>query len=196
MSTAARARAKTPDVIAETCIMGPRMPAQRAPSTTKRAPAGVDPRRRDALTASVAIAHDDSEARQTDAQVGARHGLEARTVNDWRRTGPPEARAFASFLFESSDPYRWIASMKALAKQKVFRARSDEQLIDRFHELRGHEKRLEGVDNGQDLTPGLSWIDRAAAKERDAAVDEEISALMREFAARGISEARVFGRGW
>lgn len=196
--TAAKARAITSPVSDPTCVsMTTRIGPQRAAHTAKRTRNGVaDPRRRDVVTASVALAHADAERGHTNAEVAARYALEPRTVSDWRRTGPPEARAFAGFLFESSDPWRWIASMKALARQRVFRDWTDDELIQHFHALRAKEKELESLDTVQDLRPGVSWLDRAAAKERDAGVDEKLSGLMREFAARGISEARVFGRGW
>lgn len=151
-----------------------------------------DPRSRDVLNLAAAAAHADVDP---DDQVATeRRGKSRRTWSRARLEGPREIRAFQTYLFESPEPFRLEAHVKSLVKQIAIRKLSREQLIERFHELRAREKTAEGADNAQDVTPAVAWLDRAAAKERDAAVDEELAAVMREFAARGITEAEVLGR--
>lgn len=198
--TRSRAAAKIAPVSDPMCESMPgRMGPVRAPSTAKRRTNGVDRRRRDVLTLSVAHAHNDAARGLTDTEVARRYSeavrpIKARTVNDWHRIGPPEARAFAAYLLACSDPYRLEAHVKALVKGIAIRKLNREQLIDRFHELRAREKELEGADNGNDVRRGMCWLERAAQKERDAAVEEELAAVMREFAARGLTESEVMDR--
>lgn len=179
--------------------MPARIAAQRAPSTAKRQTNGVDLRRRDTLTLSVAHAHNDSERGQTDRDLAQRYSaairpVKVRTVNDWHRIGPPEARAFAAYLLVCSDPFRVEAWVRATAKQRVLANLSDAELIERYRELLAIEPRVEADDRVKDVSRGICWIKRAAASERDAAIDAEKAAAEREFAARGITEAQVFGR--
>lgn len=199
-ATAAKAPARTSPVSDPTCQnMAHRIGPVRAPSTAKRRTNGVDLRRRDVLTLSVAHAHNDAERGRTDADVVRRYAtadrpLKVRTVNDWHRIGPPEARAFAAYLLTCSDPFRLEANVRATIKQRALSMLSNSELIDRYRELLALEPRVEADDRVMNLTRGACWMKRAAASERDAAIDAEKAACEREFAARGITEAEVFGR--
>lgn len=149
---------------------------------------------RDALASSAAAAHADAEP--DDAASAVRHGWSRRTSNRARHEGPQQLRAFQVYLLNSPEPYRLEAHIRSLVKQRAMRNRSTTDLISDYHELRQREKATEGADNANDVRTGMAWLDRAAQKERDAAVDEELAAVMREFAARGITEREVFeGRG-
>lgn len=151
---------------------------------------GHDPRLCDALQLAAAAVHADSEP--DDAASAARHGWSRRTSNRARHEGPRQLRAFQLYLLNSPEPYRLEAHVRSLVKQRAMRNRSTSDLIADFHELRGREKATEGQDNANDVRHGLDWLERAAQKERDAAVEEELAAMMREFAARGVSERDVF----
>lgn len=169
----------------------------RAPSTAKRQANGVDMRRRDVLTLSVAHAHNDAERGRSDSDLARRYTaavrpVKVRTVNDWHRIGPPEARAFAAYLLVVSDPYRIEAAVRATVKQRALSKLSDAELIDRYRELLAIEPRVEADDRVKDVSRGLCWLQRAAASERDAAIDAEKAACEREFAARGLTERDVF----
>jgi len=151
-----------------------------------------DLRTRDTVAQAAANAHADSEP--SDKAAALRHHCSRRTTQRWRTDGrgsPPDA--FQLYLMNSPHPYRHVAQTKAMAKWKVIETKTKDELIARFHELRGMEKCLEGADNSNDVSRGISWMERARAKEGDAAVDEEISAIMYEFQSRGIAEEEVFG---
>lgn len=152
----------------------------------------LDPRRRDGLHLAAAAAHADVDP--DDRLAAERRGGTRRKWTYARAQGPRAVREFQNYLLHTPEPFRLEAHIKSLVKQMTIRKLSREDLIERFHELRAREKELEGGDNGNDVRTGLSWLDRAAQKERDAAVEEELAAVMREFAARGITEADVFGR--
>lgn len=150
----------------------------------------MNARARDILGMSAALLHVDLDP---DDQLAVhRRGKSRRTWNRARHEGPTEVRAFQTYLLQSTDPYRLLAHVKALVKGIAIRKLTRAELVERFHELRAREKELEGKDNGNDVRRGLGWLERAAQKERDAAVEEELAAVMREFAARGITEAEVF----
>lgn len=149
----------------------------------------MNARAQDALTHAAAAVHADVDP--CDQAATARRGKSRRTWNRARHEGPAEVRAFQLYLLNSPEPFRLEAHVKSLVKQRAFRDLTDTQLIERYHELRPREKQLEGADCANDVCRGLAWLDRAAAKERDAAIDEELAAVFREFAARGITEADV-----
>lgn len=144
---------------------------------------------RDALVAAAAAVHADAEP--DDAASARRHGCSRRTSNRARHEGPRQLRAFQVYLLNSPEPYRLEAHIRSLVKQRAMRNRSTTDLIADFHELRAREKTTEGADSANDVTTGLGWLERAAQKERDAAVEAELAAIMREFAARGVTERDV-----
>lgn len=166
------------------------MPAAGAEVPATIAPVGqLDPRRRDALQLAAAHAHADAEP--DDVESARRHGTSRRTSNRSRHEGPRQLRAFQVYLLNSPEPYRLEAHVRSLVKQRAMRNRSTTDLIADYHELRAREKTTEGADSANDVTSGIGWLERAAQKERDAAVDGELAAVMREFAARGITEREV-----
>lgn len=150
-----------------------------------------DPRRRDVLAAAAARAHADAEP--DDQEAAARHGVSRRSGTRWRHEGPPAVRGFQTYLRLSPNPWRLVAETRTTAKHETIRKLSHAGLVERIRELRAAEKSIEGVDNGHDVTPGLPWLDRAAQKERDAAVNEELAACFRECACRRLTEEEVFG---
>ena len=150
----------------------------------------MDPRRRDALAGAAARAHRDAEP--DDGEAAPRHGRDRRTLNHWANGGPPAVRHHQRYLLAVADPWRLVAETKTTAKHRTVSSLDRDALIERYHELRRREKAVEGEDNGADVCRGVCWLDRAAAKERDAAVNEELAAVMREFASRGITEAEVW----
>lgn len=197
--SASRAAARKAGISSETCVMPERMPPLRAPSTAKRRANGVDLRRRDVLSLSVAHAHNDAGAGLTDVEVARRYSeavrpVKTRTVNDWHRIGPPEARAFAAYLLVCADPFRLEANVRATVKQRALAKLSNADLIERYHELLAIEPRVEADDRIKDVSRGLCWLKRAAASERDAAIDAEKAACEREFAGRGLTETQVMDR--
>lgn len=166
----------------------------RAPLSTART--GL--RGRDVLTASAALAHADAEHGQPDALVARRYSAAGRktsrrAASEWKRVAPPESREFHAYLLVVSDPYRIEASVRATVKQRALSKLSDADLIERYHELLQHEPVVEAQDRVLTVSRGVSWLDRAAASERDASIEAEKAACAREFASRGITEAQVFG---
>lgn len=169
--------------------MGTRMPAQRAGHTAKS-----DPRGRDILAMGAARAHADAESGRTDIEAAHRFSTSRRSHSRWRTEGPPQVRGAAEYLLASSDHFRIDAFFRATAKMRALSKLSNEQLIERYHELLRFEPQVEAADRVLDVTRGVHWLDRAAASERDSAIEAEKAACAREFARRGISEAQVFGR--
>jgi hypothetical protein len=160
--------------------------------------AKADPRGRDVLTAVVGMAHADAERGRTAADVARRYTRSGRktsrrAASEWTRVGTPEHREFTAYLLVVSEPYRIEASVRATIKQRAISKLSDAELIDRYRDLLALEPRVEADDRVMGVTRGASWLDRAAASERDAAIDAEKAACEREFAARGITEGQVYG---
>lgn len=143
------------------------------------------------LAKAAARAHADAEP--DDQQAAQRYGKARRTATHWRSTGPPQVRGFQTYLYLSSDPYRMVAEVKATAKHKAVEKETTPELIEGIRLLLRREKEAEGVDNGNDCRRGMNWLDRAAQKERDAAIDEELAARFRECACRGLKESEVLG---
>lgn len=188
--TAAKARARTSPVIEPACVsMARRMPAQRAQRTAK-----TDPRGRDFLAAAAAMAHADAERGKKDREAMRRYGTSRRSHSRWRTEGPPALRDAGAYLLACSDPFRADAFLRATDKMRVLARLSDAALIERYHELLRYEPQVEANDRVLDVSRGVSWMDRAAASERDAAIEAEKAACAREFARRGLTEAEVFGR--
>lgn len=193
MTTRANTPGMTSPIRSQSSLMESTMGARGGEVPSRTDGSGkLDPRRRDVLHLAAGAAHADVDP--DDRVAAQRRGGTRRKWTYARAQGPRALRDFQTYLLESPEPFRLEAHIKSLVKQMAIRKLSRADLIARFHELRGREKQLEGADNGNDVRAGLSWLDRAAQKERDAAVEEELAAVMREFAARGITEAEVFGR--
>lgn len=162
-----------------------------------RSTAKTDPRGRDVIAAVAGLAHADAERGHTAADVARRYSgagrrTSRRAASEWTRTGTPEHREFTAYLLVVSDPYRIEASIRSTIKQRAISRLSNAELIHRYHELLAIEPRVEADDRVLCVTRGACWLQRAAASERDAAIDAEKAACEREFAARGITEAQVF----
>ena len=158
----------------------------------------MNPRFRDMIATSAGLAHADSERGLTDAAVARRYStagrkVSRRTANEWRRTGPPEVREFSIYLLACSDPFRIEASIKATVKQIVIAKLSDQELVHRYRELLEYEPIVEAEDRVLDVERGACWLRRAAASERDSAINAEKAACERELAARGLTETEVLG---
>lgn len=150
-----------------------------------------DPRRRDVTARMAAHAHGD--AQPNDKKAATDHRVSRRTANRWRHEGPPEIRDAQRFLYQSANPFRYRATLAAAAKQRAVSGLTDSEVVERIHELLPMEKEVEGRDNGNDTRRGIGLLDRALEKDRDAALNEELSALYREAASRGMTEKDVFG---
>ena len=147
-------------------------------------------RRQDALARSAALVHNLADTPET-AKALEKTG---RTVRRWKRdgVGSPQHQYNRYFLVNPRK-YQLIAHLKALAKAEAIELLSTTDLITRFHEIREMEKIREGEDNALDMRRSVCWLDRAHMKERDAGLNEELAAIMREFAVRGITEEVVMG---
>jgi len=159
-------------------------------STSAGKQTGNDPRRRDILIAAAARVHEDADSVSTATMLGKTDRTGRRWKSDGR--GSPQ-HAYSRYFLANPHKYRLLSHLKALAKAEAIQLLTNTALIARYHELHEMEKNLECQDTVTDLKRGVSWLDRAAMKERDAAIDEEIAAVCRELAARGITEEEVFG---
>lgn len=110
-------------------------------------------------------------------------------------TGDKSSRLnkFGEFLLSlpSSSVFRMTAHVGSLAKQHAIRAVSTSDLIHRYHALVPLEKAVELEDTLDDLRP-TTLLDMAAVNERDAALDLEKAAILRELAGRGVTPAEVW----
>ncbi len=174
--------------------MESRVATRATKRTAKTPPDGhLTPRRRDVLAQSAAQAHADAEHRTTDQEAADRFGTSRRSHARWRGEGPPELRQMTAYLLVCSDPFRVEAHLRATVKMRALSKLSDRDLIERYHELLQHEPTVEAHDRIMDVSRGRSWLERAAASERDSAIDAEKAACEREFASRGITEREVLG---
>lgn len=190
-----RARARTPGRTSDTCTMPPMVQAEAFAPTAKS-----DPRGRDILTMAAGMAHADAERGRTASEVARRYSTAGRptsrrAASEWRRVGLPEHREFTAYLLVCSDPFRIEASVRVTVKQRAIGKLTTPELIARYHELLAHEPRVEADDRVLSVSRGRRWVERAAASERDSAIDAERAACEREFAARGVTEDDVFGGG-
>lgn len=173
--------------------MATMMRAPAPPVTARTAPRGHDPMIRDVIDALAAAAHGDTEPDDS-AAVARGAAPSRRTANRWRQAGRGSpAEAFGSFLLDCRDPFRMLAHVKALAKRAALAKLTNAELIERYRDLRIAEKQREAADTILDMDAAAGWLDRAAASERDAALDEECAAIERVFAERRITPAEVFG---
>lgn len=81
----------------------------------------------------------------------------------------------------------------AKAHQLTLATWRDSEIIDRIRALHVEDATGEGVDNANRARRKMTWLERAADTERDAAIDLELAALYRECAVRKIGEDEVFG---
>lgn len=168
----------------------PRVVTSGTGGNGQRVRADLTGRRMDALRAAAGLAHRD--AARTSSSGAASYGTDARTQRRWFEEGPPVVREFTVFLSLADDVWRWVAHVKTTAKVLTLQKLTDEQLIERIRELRAREKAVEGEDNANDVRRGLTPLERAMAKERDAALDEELAAAFRVWAERPwLTEAEV-----
>lgn len=153
----------------------------------------MNPRQRDAIHRGAALAHADSESGTVDREAALRYGTSRRSHARWRESGPPALREFTAYLLVSTDAWRVEAHVRSITKQRALARLSDPDLVARYHDLLAHEPRVEADDRVLDVSRGVCWMERAAASERDSAIDAEKAACEREFAARGLTEDDVFG---
>lgn len=152
---------------------------------------GTNGRMMDDVTARMAgAAHRDAEPDAVDA--ASRYGTSDRTQRRWWNDGPPIARDFGSYVMTCPKPFRILADVKTAAKVRHLEKMGNAELVEHFHDLRCQEKAIEGTDNANDCKRGMTMLDRAIDKERDAAVNEEEAACLRIFAARRMTEEEVF----
>lgn len=150
--------------------------------------------RKAARRAGAALAHADSHPCTT--TVARVHGVTPRTAQRWARPadsqGSPQER-YDRYLATSPDAFRLHAHNEATIVQRRLTRLSDKELIDRVHELDREDATGEGADNAAKVSRGIPLEERAAIAERDAAIELERAACLRELAARGRSEADVYG---
>lgn len=151
----------------------------------------MNARTRDVLKAAAARAHADAEP--DDRKAVARHGKSRRTWARARAEGPVEVRAAQAYLWESPHPWRIAAELTATAKHRTVERLSRAELIERYRDLLEADAIGEGEDNALRVRRSVDWMDRAAASERDAAIDMEKAACERRFAVLGVTEPEVFG---
>lgn len=163
-------------------------------SRPKRAKLAMCPIVRDVVAAMAACAHEDADAGRSDKETALRNDVSRRTAHRWRKSGRGSPTdVFALFMLTTDDPWRLVAHVKALAKRVNIEDETREELIRRTRELLAQEKVVEGMDSARDLSRGVSWKERAALKERDAAIDEELAARFRRLAELKVPESEVFG---
>ena len=95
------------------------------------------------------------------------------------------------YLLDATRPWESLAHFQSIAKWRTIVKETDAELIERYWALCEMETHIEGVDNLMHRQPGHSWPERAQQKNRDAAIELELSAVMLEFEARFISEHQV-----
>lgn len=100
---------------------------------------------------------------------------------------------FGEFLLSlpPSSVFRMTAHVGSLAKQHAIKSVSTPDLIDRYHLIVEMEKAVELEDTLDDIRP-TKMLDMAAVNERDAALDMEKAAILRELAGRGVRPAEVW----
>ena len=100
-------------------------------------------------------------------------------------------QAASQYMLLAEKPWEYVAHMTSFAKWKTIVKLSDVELIERYWDLIDAEKHIEGADNLMDAQGRHPWLERAAQKRRDSAVNSELAAVMHEFDVRGMTEERV-----
>lgn len=131
----------------------------------------------DAARTLAGVAH--ADAHPSPKASAKRNGRHLGTEYVWRKVGPPP---LVNYMLNCEFPFRLVAWAKAVAKKNAIDRLTAPQLIQRYHEILQAEKKVEAKDTALDLNRHASWLDRAAASERDAALDEEKAAIERRFA--------------
>ena len=132
------------------------------------------------------------DAYPSDLECATRLGVHRSTPNRWAGGDPANPmHRHTQYLLDAIRPWESLAHFQSIAKWRTVVNLSDAELIERFWELLELEKHIEGADNLMGCQPGHAWAERAQQKKRDAAIELELSAVMLEFEARGMSEAQV-----
>ena len=149
-------------------------------------------RRADAMRRSSGLSH--RAAYPSDKRCAEAMGVHRSTPHRWAKGDPANPlHKDSQYLLLAEKPWEYVAHMSAMVKWMSVVKLSDHELIERYWALLIQEKRIEGADNLMGCEPGHPWLERSLQKRRDAAVDLELSAVMDEFAARGLTEAQVNG---
>lgn len=136
----------------------------------------------------------DAEAAPLLAEANSGKVPARKTVNDWRnggRGGIPDS--VATYALSAPHPWRVSGEMDALLKQQIVRPKDDAALIEDYWLLRQKEPQVEADDRAFDSArpDSWTWMERAAARKRDVAVNAELAAHEMELAARGLTWAEV-----
>ncbi len=91
----------------------------------------------------------------------------------------------------ASSVFRMSAHVGSLAKQHAIADIPTRDLILRYHSIVQLEKAVELEDTLDDIRP-TKMLDMASVSERDAALDLEKAAILRELAGRGVKESEVW----
>lgn len=158
--------------------------------------AQLDPYAHDASDALAAKAHQGATDGMNDKQVGNRNGVTQRTANNWRNhgRGSPVAQ-FGMYMVNCPNPWRLVSHVKAIALRHTVEQMSRAELIAEYRRIRTRGIHAEATDTSLDLTPGACWLDRAAASEADAGLDELAAAIERRFAELRprVTDAEILG---
>ncbi len=151
-------------------------------------------RRETTLAKSSGLAHKDIYP--IDDECAKRLGLNRSTPYRWGKGAPSSpTNRHSQYFLEADRPWESLAHFESIAKWKVIVKLTDAELIERYWELVEAEKNIECTDNIEGHQPGHAWLDRARTKRRDAAIELELSAVMTEFEARGMTKERVWAEG-
>jgi hypothetical protein len=149
----------------------------------------VDPRRADALRIEAAGVFDDSVSKKLGVALGVTP-RRARQLKGGERTSAISRffMVLASLAEAGLSPFPLATKVKIVALQSLILNMTDDQLVKRFFDLLEREADLEGTENK--ITAMFSrsgdLVALADATEKEASVAEELSAVARELAKRGI----------
>ena len=152
----------------------------------------ADPRRSYAMARSSGHAH--ADIYPSDSKCALALGIHRATANRYRKNGG-RLQELADYVTNAPDTFRIMAHLESWNIQKRIKNLPTPDLTKRYHEVLQEERDAENDDSKLDVLLGSSWLDRARASERDAAINLEKSGIEREFAARGVTEAEVWRRG-
>ncbi len=147
-----------------------------------------DPRRTDVMKAASGQAHADTYPSDKKCAIALKTTRE--TANRWKRNGGP-VESFALYMENAPDRFRAQAHIISRRIQEDLERLTNAELIAEYHKTIKAEPHVEAEDRTLDVTPGIAWLDRAAASERDSAIDARKAAIERLFAVRRLTEQQV-----
>lgn len=160
--------------------------ASRPSARPRQTKSATDPIALDVHHALAAKAHEDADG------CPKRSIASARSARRWRQEGKGSpCDSFGQYLMGVDDPFRVLANVRAVALASI-ETLSRAETITEYRKVVASEKAREAENTVLDLTRGASWLDRAAASERDAGVDLRKAALERRLAQLRVTDAEVW----